>query len=293
MVACRQVLTMKATPRSLIPVGDFVGAHRAHRTLKVLYIGMTALCLMMVVWIFIFPASWLVGHSKAHDRIIARYVEEGNDFAGNVAPPEIVTKYRSHTLVQLTHNLPAAFWALAMPFQLHRGLRSKYRRLHRFIGYGMVFIGSIMMFGVGLILWRKITFEYSFPDLPPNVRLLGGVLNMHDSDVAMIIVGFWFLYTLFMGVYAISVRRDIPKHQRYMIRHVGAGIWVALQRVLLFVVYAPFTPLTRSQQRRAFGDAASMAIAITIILAEVAVWCLEAANKHKRGRIHYQTKNEG
>jgi len=232
---------------------------------------------MMVMWILVFPATWKLGHFKTHDKLIqTNYVERyERGGRGGVVPPEIVTKYRGHSAVQFSHNLPSAFWAIAMPFQLHPGIRSKYRRVHRIVGYVTVFVSCLMMFGVFLIIKRKLTFEHSFPDLPlPNKFLIGDNkwIN-YDSDIGMIGISIWFLYTLFTAVQA-ARKGNIRKHERFMIRHVGSGIWVALQRLLLELVVSPFVPITRQQQRQVFGTAVQVAFLITVTLAEVAIMLL-------------------
>jgi hypothetical protein len=191
-----------------------------------------------------------------------------------VTSMDIAMKYKGHSLVQFTHNFPGVIWAAAIPFQLHPTLRKKYRKLHRIIGYLFLFTCIIMMVGVVVILQRGLLYEHSFSDLPPLKS---------SSAPGIIAVGVWFSITAITA--AVQARsKNFASHQRFVIRHVASGIWVALQRAMLISVSAlKFgSPFTRLQQRAFFGNAASLSILICLVCGEVTIHLLETEQKKKK-----------
>ena len=102
------------------------------------YIGVSLLALYMVAWILHFPASWRAGDPD-HD-VMTRQAVQDAKWLGVVGPEQfkfpvsVLSKYRDHPAVQLTHILPAALWSAAIPFQLHPGSRKRSPRLHRAVG---------------------------------------------------------------------------------------------------------------------------------------------------------------
>ena len=236
------------------PVDSFV--------LRFLYFAVTALCIMMVIWILLLPGSWLIGRAKWHDDLVLQA-----SFEGAVVPIEIMTKYQGHTLVHVTHILPGAVWAGIIPFQLHPDVRRRNPKIHRFLGYLFATSVILMSIGVGIILQRGLLFERFFPDLPPQPI---------STEPPLIFLTIWFLFT---GVYAVSqaMQKRVLQHRRWILRHVSSGIWIAIQRFLLTtlypILYTP--PISRTSQRDIFVQAAIIGMCLSFILGEYAIIALD------------------
>jgi hypothetical protein len=266
----------------LIPIDVYFMAKDLHQAiqhpssatvLRGLYIATSCLCGLMVCWILIFPASWLVGRSSFHDKLLERTLG-CND---RVTSMDISLKYKGHSCVQLTHNLPSVIWAAGIPFQLHPTVRKQYKRLHHIIGYLLISTSILMMVGVIIIFQLGLLYEHSFTDLPP--------LNFSSTPL-VIAIGLWFLITAITA--AVQARaKNFQSHQRFVIRHVASGIWVALQRAMLMTVSAfKFgSAFTRLQQRALFSDAAVLSIAICLVSGEIAIYLSDAEHKMKKVEV--------
>jgi hypothetical protein len=223
----------------------------------------------MVFWILIFPSSWLVGRSSLHDDLLYKSMKEPNQ----VTSIELITKYKGHSAVHFSHTLPGAIWAAAIPFQLHPTLRKQYRKFHRVVGYVFIATSILMMVGVGIILKRGLLYEESFTDLSPlKISTAPGIVFM----------GVWFLVTAITATLQARAKK-FASHQRFIIRHVASGIWVALQRLFLLTVFNR-PPFTRMQQRAVFGDAAFLAIGICFVCGELAIYLLDAEQKKLKAK---------
>jgi len=203
----------------------------SEKVLKVLYILVACLCMMMINWVFLFPATWALGLSEGHKNRLEAFTK-----IQSIVPPSLLMKYEGHPDIQLGHTLMSGFWSMCVPFQIHEGLRKKYRTAHRWVGYFFTLFGVCMMVGLALIDHRKLSFlDNDFQDVPESapISALGfGFLNHH---LVMRLMGVWFLTTLAVAVLA-ARRRDFVTHRKWIYRHVGSGIWVAVQR--LYVVPA-------------------------------------------------------
>jgi Predicted membrane protein (DUF2306) len=231
-----------------------------------MYIAVTLLSVYMVVLILIFPSSWLGGRSSRHDDLIRQLIP-----ADGISPPEIVDKYAGHTAVHLTHTLPGSIWAGLIPFQLHPSFRRQRPTLHRWSGYVFLACALVMAVGIGIILHRKLLFVNFFPELPPE--------NL-PTEYIISALGIYFVISILNAV-RLAVRRQFAAHQRWIVRHVSSGIWVALQRVLITTVYSVMhsAPVSRATQRQVFGDAAVNAIVTSLVLGEVSVFLLTNRTK--------------
>jgi len=282
----------------------------ARQGLVVLYLLSSGLALFMVLWILVFPCSWLVGFSPSRD---ATYVE--NYAASALLPLSIVMKYDGHRLVQFTHILPAAVWAGAIPLQLHPSMRSNYPRLHRLSGYAFFFCGALMVGGLAVIDSRKLAFyHHDFPNLAPHEAASefpwfdpakNPLFPSHEQLLRA--VGFWFAATGACALY-LATKRRFTAHRSFVVRHIAAGLWVALQRALIPVLglargfaTAPcgtgvagskaLADCVSRRQKALFGDTAVLGIIIAVVVAEVAVWALgvpqgKDASKNKREEHH-------
>ena len=131
-------------------------------------------------------------------------------------------------------------------------------------------MATLISAGVGLIFYRELSFESFFPDLPPSGPF---------TKYVTISLAIYFELVLVVAIRS-AKRKNFRDHQRYIIRHVASGIWIALQRLILFLVFNQ-PPFTRERQRDAFGLAARYGIDISLILGEVAIGCLERQHAKK------------
>ena len=129
--------------------------------LRFIYRITTALCIWMVLYILIFPGSWLFGRTKLHNDVIEPFLVER--MSHGITSLETITKYKGHSLIHFTHILPAAIWSAAIPFQLHRDFQGS--RIHRCIGYIFIASSLLMVTGILIIFKRDLYFEKFFEDL--------------------------------------------------------------------------------------------------------------------------------
>ena len=247
--------------------------------LKWLYIILCYLCISMVVWIMISPASWLLERSTWHQEVLLPFLRANGSF--RAIPEAVVTKYQGHTLVQFTHIVPAAIWATIVPFQLHPTWRNRHRKLHRILGYIFIMMVLLIAIGIGIIVQRKLTNTYDFPNdnLPPQNKLLDV-----GYPPGLAVLALWFWGTAWYAVYLARrtthrYKHHYHHHQRWIIRHVAAGIFVAVQRffyiplamMVLRFTHPPPDPIPAWLQRDIFGGAGNAAALTTILLGEYAI----------------------
>ena len=242
---------------------------RHEQILKYIYLYTTGLCIMMVFWILFLPGSWLMGRFKLHDDFVLHAIGEHG-----VTPRDALTKYQGHTLVHLTHILPAALWAGVIPFQLYPSFRRNNPKIHRRLGYMFLICALLMSFGVLIILKRGLSFEHFFADLPPEPI---------SSQPFMVLLAMYFAWT---ALYSIQQARNrkFADHQKWMIRHVSSGMWVAVQRFLLVTVYSSIysAPVSQSTQRDIFTQAAVLGMVISFVLGEYAVYSLSQQKNNSK-----------
>lgn len=193
------------------------------QVLKGMYWVTCYLCASMFSWIMVTPASWLIGYSALHrDILLPLLVDMGVFF---LVPTSIVTKYSDQPLIHLTHILPGALWVAIIPFQLHPTWRNSHRKLHRLLGYVFVAASLLIATGVFIILDRDLTYHHFFDQLPP-------VEDDRGENLFLSALTLWFAGT---GLQAVRMARarDFDRHQKWMLRHVAAGLWVAAQRMLI------------------------------------------------------------
>lgn len=216
----------------------------------------------MIGWILVFPSSWLMGHSETHDAWIHEQLVEPYD--GTQIHPKIVTKYAGHSDVQFTHTLPAAVWSVAIPFQLHQGFRKTYKTSHRRIGYAFLCSSLLMTVGMFLIVIKKLTYDYDYEGLAPPLSKFEEI----QTKCGIFGMGVWFAFTSSMAVLEARKKR-FQSHKYYIYRHIGSGLWVAVQRLLI----GAFGPQKNPEAMRdRFGDAAFIGFVLTFSLGELAVY---------------------
>jgi hypothetical protein len=218
----------------------------------------------MVFWILIFPATAFHEHSAWRRQLFGAVVH-----ADSSTPPELTTKYAGHYLVHATHILPSAIWAALIPLQLHPGIRRRYPTVHRWSGRVFLVTALLMAFGVWLILHRRLGFEHFFDDI-------SGDDPSSFTEPGLLSLTFYFVATVCGAVYYARHGR-YADHRCYMIRHIASGLWIAVQRIILTTILPILRlggPFTRHEQRANFGSSALLAMAITFVAGEYAIYTL-------------------
>ena len=204
-----------------------------------------------------------MGWWEWHDDVLNRH------FLGDASrfvSPMTVTKYKDHTAVKLTHILPGALWAGSIPLQLHGGFRRRHPVLHRRLGYAFALSVVSMAAGIALILHRGLGYENDYPDAPPPPAVEQVAKHCFFAVNVM-----FFLYTLLRAV-SHAREGNIALHQRFIVRHIGSGIWVAVQRVLIGM-RGQFMArrLSQVEQRDNFGMMAAVGVVVAAACAEYTV----------------------
>jgi Predicted membrane protein (DUF2306) len=223
----------------------------------------------MMVWILIFPSSVLVlvEHSSFHRHAIVSLMGH----AGSFMAPDLVTKYQGYHLVQWLHILPGALWALLIPIQLHSRVRKRYRTAHTILGYVFGVISLLIGVSVVIIYWQELSFEHFYPDLEPFPW---------SSAPGILLLALYFVGTMACSIYQAAVRNDFHCHRKWMVRHIAAGIWTSVQRILLTIgLISP--PLSREGQRFVFPFTFVVALGTTMFIGERTVHLLNQQQARK------------
>ena len=245
-------------------------AQRARFSLRILYIGLTYLCIQMVLWMSLLPATWLVNRSPFHSRLTNMLIQY-LDGTQNVASSKLSSKFIGRPLIQMTHMVPGAVWSAIIPFQLHPTFRMKHPKTHKLLGYVFLLSSVLCSVGVFIILGKGLLYEnHLFPDLPPV---------QHYSKPVVIGASLWFSYTASRAWHAVFWRRNIEQHQTWIIRHVGAGVWISLGRFLMFTLNQMLfpAPTSRALQRSVFGDTWRGSLVVGVVVAEFALRLIRQA----------------
>lgn len=166
--------------------------------------AVVVLCAAMVVEVLIFPGTWRVG-------LVPKYKEFIEWITPTFAPVpnDIGTKYENHPAVRFLHILPGAIWAGLIPIQLNINLRKASAARHRL--FGMLLVTSSVCIIAGYVLM----------DLRGMTKWRAWMRGATS----------WFAWAA-----ACAWRGNIRQHGVWMTRHVAAGIWVVVQRVLIALV---------------------------------------------------------
>lgn len=254
---------------------------------QALYVIVTILCTFMFFWILVFPSALWYEHSTIHRSLLESWFESnsisgvGLNLGVGSVTPDLITKYQGEYLVQLLHIFPGAIWSAIVPLQLNTRFRQKHRALHKNLGYVFVGTASLVGLGVFVIVRRGLLYENFFLDLPHLT---------HSTSPGILLLTTYFLGTIFRAFYCAALKSpsDYRQHSVWIVRHIAAGIWIALQRILLGSPFYNHPPMTRIQQRRAFGHSALVSVTVTILFGEIliALWGFQltedAISKRKR-----------
>jgi hypothetical protein len=241
-----------------------------------LYAIVTILCIFMMGWILVFPSALWYEHSTIHRTLVELWFESVSSTSAGVnrgvgpVSPDLITKYQGQYLVQLLHIFPGACWSALVPLQLNTKFRHDHRALHKVLGYAFVATASFVGMGVFVIIWRGLFYENFFHDIPPLT---------YSSSPGILLLTIYYLGTIFRAFYFVTLKSpsDYHQHSVWIVRHVAAGIWIAIQRILLVSPLYNQSPMTRIQQRNIFGHSATVSLIVTILFGEILVmlWGLQ------------------
>ena len=222
----------------------------------------------MVGWILVLPGSWRGGRWQWHDDMTAAFYASTVSKNGHFSTPlSLITKYNGHSIAQFCHILPGFVWAGLIPFQLHPNFRRKYRRAHRVSGYIFLATACLMVVGFVYIDVQGLVYLHAdFPSIPVAQNTTWLPIEIPHQIVFRGIAG-WFLVTLLIAIWY-AVKRRVSQHRKWIFRHVAAGIWVAVQRLVVLAVNAKLP----ENQKKTFGDGALLGVFLTFGAAEVAVF---------------------
>jgi hypothetical protein len=134
----------------------------------------------------------------------------------------------------------------------------------------------LISIGVMLILHRGLMFQKFYHDLPsPTI----------PTDVVLLIMTLYFISTAAIAWKKAAIDHDFMSHQNWIIRHVASGLWIAVQRVLLFCLFVPIhqEPVPREVQLRTFGQAAQIGWLVSVITGEYTIrYLLHNTNTKKK-----------
>ena len=231
--------------------GEETAAERVERAM--LY-AVAASGAFMFVWVFtLFPGSAYTGF-RAHDALID-WAFDRIPLFGIVAPASLITKYNElGHLPALTHAVPGAVWAALAPLQLLPDARARLGpRGHAAAGRVMLSAAAVLMCGYFIIDANGLYSDVH--DFAGNGGGLAAavdgarVLPLPFNTIGVRLIAGYFIASG-VATFAFAKRRDYPRHRRWAVRHVGAGLWVALQR--------PVYAAVRLAQAAALGTAASV-----------------------------------
>mmetsp|Transcript_42456 Transcript_42456/g.63006 ORF Transcript_42456/g.63006 Transcript_42456/m.63006 type:complete len:303 (-) Transcript_42456:121-1029(-) len=170
--------------------------------------------------------------------------------------------------------LPGAVWAALIPFQVHPTVRKTHPKAHKAMGFACFGAAASMAYGLHDILQNGSVFAGSASLQSINVLLLS-----------------WFAFTG-AKTFQFALGRDDSSllsrsalaRRRWMVRHAGSGLWIALYRMLTSAVgAAAMIPLLLSLERQRsslLAVATRVGAVATIGAAEYAVSIL---NRQKHG----------
>lgn len=217
--------------------------------LGVLFPVISASAVFMALWVFgPFPGSAYTGIA-GHDLWLTGIYEYFH-FDEIFGPTSLITKYAEAGRVPaLMHAVPGAIWCALAPLQLHPKSRDIWGGgLHRNGGRAMLTAAAVLMAGYFVIDRNNL-----FADTHDFNGQVGTVSSLIDSVIAeknitpvtptpFNVVGVrgivaWFIAT---GVMAgiTAKNKQFKSHRKWAARHVGAGLWVAVQRPVYSVIRA-------------------------------------------------------
>ena len=158
-----------------------------------------------------------------------------------------------------------AFRAGIIPFQLHPNFLRDNKTLQRFTGYLLLISSLAQAAGLFIIVKHGLTYDHDYVDMLPM-----NITKKTIFYVSCFVLAVCFAFTAIMA--SVKARAGgICAHQWYVIRHIGTGIWVSVQRIILVCS----RPGTEDLMRDRFGDASTVAIVTCLLSSKFAIFLLE------------------
>ena len=282
--------------------------HDDSKFYKYYYHTICSLCIFMLFWILVIPSSALQDLYPHLPPQLLQMRHAMNKPQHDFLPRDLTQKFKGHYAVHFTHTLPAAAWAGIIPLQLHptnflrlykkttkqgQGQGQGQGRIqvknvarHRILGYIFVSCVVLIASGVIIILQRGLSFanydNSNDNDSNDNSNQCNKIDSKNPSqknntdwstDMFLVAVTIWFVITAIIAVMH-AKKKNILLHQKWMIRHIGAGIWVAIQRILIIITF----PILGSFEytvnnptfvrRHFFGKAGLLGMLLSVLLSE-------------------------
>jgi len=145
----------------------------------------------------------------------------------NLSFPQLhENRYYQHPYLTFgCHIILVYLWATIVPAQFHPTFRENYKKIHRFLGRLLLCVSAIMI----LSAFAFIPFEISYS------HGLDHPTSPFTENTAIVFGGGLFLIFGVLAYWSIAKERNIFKHERWMMRHVGMGYTVGTMRVILFI----------------------------------------------------------
>jgi hypothetical protein len=160
----------------------------------------------------------------------------------------------------LLHFLPAAIWAIVLPFQVTECARKRWPWMHRVCG--RIFLACSLMLGLSSFMF--LFFKTTFSEEEVYLWFL---------SIAFLVTG-WLAYTN-------AAARRIQEHTVWITRHIGSGMVIYLMRAVYAIWFVCVFPDAASVPREIlvparktmFGTAALISVAVCLIGTELLIRC--------------------
>ena len=156
--------------------------------------------------------------------------------------------FAMHPWLTLVHIMPGLLFVILGPLQFVRAIRSRWPRVHRWMGRVLV--------GLGMIIGATALV------MSPQMAI-GGI----NETAATMLFAVIFLFALVKGLLAIRAGK-VAEHREWMIRAFAVGMAVAAVRPIVGVFFAT-RKLTHLSPQEFFGTAFWLGFTIQLVLAEV------------------------
>jgi hypothetical protein len=194
-----------------------------------------------------------------------------------LVPPAITLKHFAYTGVISTHHLGALIWCGAglAQFGLPREGAAA-RRRHRLVGTTYMFSVALLTIGFVKIVWNDLHADNDFRALfPANVSPRRPAVHA-GWLVVLSALQIWFVHTACQAWKAAKEKHHVA-HRRWMIRHVGSGLWVVIMRAILGLLTVVtqvwcavgFAPIHGEIKHMMFNGSAVVGAVISLVGAEV------------------------
>lgn len=224
-------------------------------------------CSFMAIWSAVFPGHWMA--SATQDKGAASSQTRLNLHARVLASlpidympvtHEVVLRFVRFPSVRFLHVLPSALWSALAPLLLasQTGRVKLPAGRHKLLGRLMLTSSASIILGYAAMVHHQV-------GIPPDAL---GKYGLH-------VLIAWFACTAVLAL--VSARRKrFAAHRRWVVRHIGSGAWVIVQRWLVAAAWLParlgvLTFNTPQEKERGFYACAQIGIALTLLGTEYCV----------------------